>query len=89
MAYTANAVGIRHARVQTEVLTKHQDAMKDKNETINVAAGSVSVEQHEPDEVVITIAASKDRTENVTLKIVNSDTHDFVNLTWPGSTNPK
>lgn len=62
--------------------------MGNNKEVIKVAAGEISVEQTKPDEVQITLTASKDRTENVKLKIVDAVTHDYVDLTWPSNFTP-
>lgn len=63
--------------------------MENNKEVIKVAAGEISVEQTKPDEVVITLAASKDRADNAKLRIVNADTHDCVDLVWSSNYDPK
>lgn len=62
--------------------------MRNKKETIHLAAGTVSVEQVSPDEVEITLSAAKDRLGNVRLRLSNSDTLDYVDLVWPDNYNP-
>lgn len=62
--------------------------MGNNKEVIKVAAGEISVEQNKPDEVVITLTASKDRADNAKLRIVNADTHDYVDLVWSSNYNP-
>lgn len=56
-------------------------------EVITVAAGEISVEQIKPDEVLITLTASKDRPDNAKLRIVNADTRDYVDLVWSSNYN--